>query len=266
MEYRLRKKDGEFIWIEDHMFRVVSPNNEPYLSGILIDVTDRKFAEEKITQSLKEKEVLLKEIHHRVKNNLQVVSSLLKLQSSFLKDTSATNILLESQNRVRSMALVHQKLYQSKDFAHIDFADYVNQLTINLMDAYKYKTKNIHLNVKSDTVLIGIDVAIPCGLIINELVSNSLKYAFDGKDNGKIDIILKNCGEENYMISIIDNGIGFPPAIDFRNTKSLGMQLVNTLVNQIDGKIEKAQCKGTSFIITFRDSSKTKSEYSFSEN
>ena len=263
-EFRVKNTSGDYIWIEDHLFRVISPNNEPYLSGILIDVSDRKFNEEKVKQSLKEKEVLLKEIHHRVKNNLQVVSSLLKLQSSFLKDANATNILLESQNRVRSMALVHQKLYQSKDFAHIDFADYINQLTMNLMDAYKYKTKNIQLNVKSDSVLIGIDVAIPCGLIINELVSNSLKYAFDEKDNGKIDIILKYCENDQYMITIKDNGAGFPENIDFRNTKSLGMQLVNTLVNQIDGKIDKINSKGTTFTISFRDSSK--SAFTFSEN
>jgi PAS domain S-box-containing protein len=266
MEYRLKKRDGDYIWIEDHMFHVTSPNNEPYLSGILIDITDRKFSEDKITQSLKEKEVLLKEIHHRVKNNLQVVSSLLKLQSRFLKDSEATNILLESQNRVRSMALVHQKLYQSKDFANVDFADYVNQLTMNLMDAYKYKTNTILLNIKADKILIGMDVAIPCGLIINELISNSLKYAFDEKENGKIDIILKNCGNDSYSITIRDNGAGFPKDIDFRDTKTLGMQLVNTLVCQIDGKIEKLSGKGTAFEIIFKNTVQSEEGFAFSDN
>jgi len=266
MEYRLKKRDGEYIWIEDHMFKVISPGKKPYLSGILIDITDRKLSEEKITQSLKEKEVMLKEIHHRVKNNLQVVSSLLKLQSSFLKDTNATSILLESQNRVRSMALVHQKLYQSKDFASVDFADYVNQLTMYLMDSYKYKTRNIQLNVKSDNIFIGIDIAIPCGLIINELVTNSLKYAFDDDENGRIDIVITNCGNKNYNITIRDNGNGFPKDIDFRHTKSLGLQLVNTLVNQIEGKIDMLTCNGTAFSVNFTDSGHSEEGFTFSEN
>jgi two-component sensor histidine kinase len=153
------------------------------------------------------------------------------------------------------MALVHQKLYQSENFANVDFADYVQQLTINLMDVYKNTSKEISLNVKSDPVLIGVDLAIPCGLIINELVSNSLKYAFNNSENGKIDVILNNAGNGSYKITIKDNGVGFPEDIDFRRTKSLGLQLVTTLVNQIDGKIEMYRGKGTSFVITFVDAS-----------
>ncbi|HEY3251916.1 MAG TPA: PAS domain S-box protein [Ignavibacteria bacterium] len=257
LEYRLRKKDGEYVWIEDHMFKVTTANHEPYFSGILIDVTERKLTEQKITQSLKEKEVLLKEIHHRVKNNLQVVSSLLKLQSSFLDDKHANNILLESHNRVRSMALVHQKLYQSENFAKVDFADYVKQLTLNLMDVYKHNAKKIFLNVEADPVLIGVDIAIPCGLIINELVSNSLKYAFINIESGRVDIILNSLQQGSYKIEIKDNGVGFPGDIDFRKTKSLGLQLVTTLVKQIDGKIEMQTGSGTSFVIMFKDPSQT---------
>ena len=255
MEYRLRKKDGDYIWIEDHMFEVNPPNQGSYLSGILIDMTERKMTEQKITQSLREKEILLKEIHHRVKNNLQVISSLLKLQSQYINDSQASNILLESQNRVRSMALVHQKLYQSEDFARVDFGDYVRQLTINLLNVYKLNNRHIKLNVKADDIFIGVDVAIPCGLIINELVSNSLKYAFNSHENGQIDITLNNGKNGCYNITVKDNGIGFPSNLNFRDTKSLGLQLVNTLVNQIEGKIEMETYKGTSFTISFNDAS-----------
>jgi len=255
MEYRLRKKDGDYIWIEDHMFEVNPPNQGSYLSGILIDMTERKMTEQKITQSLREKEILLKEIHHRVKNNLQVISSLLKLQSQYINDSQASNILLESQNRVRSMALVHQKLYQSEDFARVDFGDYVRQLTINLLNVYKLNNRYIKLNVKADDIFIGVDVAIPCGLIINELVSNSLKYAFNSHENGQIDITLNNGKNGCYNITVKDNGIGFPSNLNFRDTKSLGLQLVNTLVNQIEGKIEMETYKGTSFTISFNDAS-----------
>jgi len=252
-EYRLRKKDGDYIWIEDHIFEVIPANQKPYLSGILIDITERKLTEQKITQSLKEKEILLKEIHHRVKNNLQVVSSLLKLQSQYIKEGQASNILLESQNRVRSMALVHQKLYQSEDFARVNFGDYVQQLAINLLNVYKIQNRIIGLNFKSDDIFIGVDVAIPCGLIINELVTNGLKYAFNGHDSGQIDIYLKNCNKGCYNIIVKDNGIGFPDNLNFRNTKTLGLQLVNTLVNQIDGNIEMESKNGTSFKISFVD-------------
>lgn len=255
LEFRLMKKDGEYIWIEDHMYKVKTSNGESYLSGILIDVTERKLSEQKISQSLKEKELLLKEIHHRVKNNLQVVSSLLKLQSGYIKDNHlldhSHNILIDSQNRVRSMALVHQKLYQSKDFSQIDFSEYLRQLSDHLFNVFKSTSGEVKLNIQSKKVNLSIDLAIPCGLIINELISNSLKYAFPDGKGGKIGIKI-NTGENGEVsICVSDNGIGFPEDIDYRNTQSLGLQLVNTLVGQIDGTMTMQNREGTNFELKF---------------
>lgn len=259
MEFRLKKKTGGYIWLEDHMYRITNEDGSSYLSGILIDITDRKRAEQKIGQSLKEKELLLKEIHHRVKNNLQVVSSLLKLQSGYVNDSHTQDVLLDSHNRVRSMALVHQKLYQSKDFSQIDFKEYIRQLAEQLFNVFKQKSSNVIITVTSDNALMSIDLAIPCGLIINELVSNSLKYAFNDKNDAAIDINI-GYGEEQglFTLSIRDNGKGFPAEIDFRNTATLGLQLVNTLVGQIDGNIEMEQDNGTIFRISFTNPHKEK--------
>ena len=251
MEFRLNKKDGGMIWIEDHMFRVKVNDKVSYLSGILIDVTERKLSEQKISRSLKEKELLLKEIHHRVKNNLQVVSSLLKLQSGFVKDENSLDLLIDSQNRVRSMALVHQKLYQSKDFSEIDFNEYLRQLSEHLFNVFKAKSDNIEILINSGKVNLSIDQAIPCGLIINELISNSLKYAFPDGRKGKVQVNLAYNDNKMYNISISDNGIGFPKNIDYKETKSLGLQLVNTLVGQIDGTINMENGIGTTFKISF---------------
>lgn len=251
MEFRLKKKNGDYIWIEDHMFKVSADDGNSFLSGVLIDVTERKLAEQKISQSLKEKELLLKEIHHRVKNNLQVVSSLLKLQSSYAKDQHSFDILLDSQNRVRSMALVHQKLYQSKDYSQIDFAEYLKQLSEHLLNVFKDYSNNIELEIKSEKFNLSINLAIPCGLIINELISNSLKYAFKGSAGGKITVELKSENETCYNIVISDNGVGFPNDIDYKDTKSLGLQLVNTLVGQLDGTISMEVTNGTKFNVSF---------------
>lgn len=250
MEFRVKKKNGGFIWIEDHMFRVKVNEKESYLSGILIDITDRKLAEQKISRSLKEKELLLKEIHHRVKNNLQVVSSLLKLQSGYVKDESSLDLLIDSQNRVRSMALVHQKLYQSKDFSEIDFPEYLKQLSEHLLNVFKAKSGDIEVTVYSADINLGIDLAIPCGLILNELISNSMKYAFPGGRKGEISIDFRLI-DTGYEISISDNGVGFPKEINYKETKSLGLQLVNTLVGQIDGTISMENNPGTTFRIRF---------------
>ncbi len=253
MEFRLKKKSGEFIWIEDHMFRVNAGEGKSYLSGILIDITERKIAEQKISQSLKEKELLLKEIHHRVKNNLQVVSSLLKLQSGYVNDEKSLDLLLDSQNRVRSMALVHQKLYQSKDFSEIDFNEYIAQLTEHLLKVFKTNKDNIAIKIYKGHFNISIDLAIPCGLILNELISNSLKYAFPNGRKGNIDIELKKAAHGKFELRIKDNGVGFPKNLDYRKTPSLGLQLVNTLVRQIDGTISMNNESGTEYIINFEN-------------
>lgn len=250
MEFRVKKKNGGYIWIEDHMFKVKVSEKESYLSGILIDITERKIAEQKISSSLKEKELLLKEIHHRVKNNLQVVSSLLKLQSGYVKDENSLDLLIDSQNRIRSMALVHQKLYQSKDFSEIDFSEYLKQLTEHLLHVFKTRQGEIGITIESTNVNLSIDLAIPCGLILNELISNSLKYAFPPGKKGMITIRFRYLNN-GYEILVSDNGIGFPKEINYKETKSLGLQLVNTLVGQIEGTITKEDSDGTTFRIQF---------------
>lgn len=253
MEFRMKKKDGTYIWIEDHMFRVTDEMDGSYLSGILIDVTERKLAEQRLSRSLKEKELLLKEIHHRVKNNLQVVSSLLKLQTGYVKDERALDLLIDSQNRVRSMALVHQKLYQSADFSEINFTEYLRQLSGHLINSFKADPDKIIIDINAESLNLGINHAVPCGLIVNELVSNSLKYAFPSDKKGNIRIDLQKKEDGNVMLTISDDGVGFPAGLDYRDTQSLGLQLVNTLVGQIDGTITMKNHVGTTFNIVFPD-------------
>ncbi len=252
-EFRVMRKDGQERWLEDHMFRIELDNNKEYYSGVMLDITERKKAESKMKDSLNEKELLIKEIHHRVKNNLQIVSSLLKLQSGHVKDQEALFLLTECQNRVQSMALVHQKLYQSSDLSKIDFREYIQQLLYHLFQALKIKSQKVELNINSESMRMGVDTAIPCGLIINELVSNSLKHAFTNQTDNLIEINLKKQNGKSYLLTVSDNGCGFPENIDFRNTSSLGMQLVSTLVNQLDGTIQLNCENGSMFTIMFSD-------------
>ncbi len=223
---------------------------------LLHDITKERESDEKIKSSLREKEVLLKEIHHRVKNNLQIISSLLNLQSGYIKDKQALGMFKESQNRVRTMALIHEKLYQSKDIARIDFAEYIKNLTGNLIRSYGTGGP-VKLTINADNTSLGIDTAIPCGLIINELVTNSLKYAFPDGHPGEICIeLIQTDSEENgiYRLTIADNGIGLPENVEIRKTTSLGLQLVTTLTDQIKGKIEVNSDNGAKFTITFIES------------
>ncbi|TRZ90889.1 MAG: GAF domain-containing protein [Methanosarcinales archaeon] len=226
-------------------------------------VDEMKKAREQIKASLEEKEVLLKEIHHRVKNNLQVISSLLRLESMHIKDRQELDILKESQNRVRSMALIHEKLYQSKDFTRIDFAEYTRNLTTYLFRSYAIYPQTITSEINVDDVSLGIDMAIPCGLIINELVSNCLQHGFPRGGKGKIHVELRLDKDlpvrdtetgERFTLIVSDNGVGFPKDLDFRNTETLGLQLVITLVKQLKGTIELDSPpgrSGTEFKITF---------------
>jgi two-component sensor histidine kinase/uncharacterized membrane protein len=217
------------------------------------EIAERKRAEEQIKASLREKEILLQEIHHRVKNNLQVISSLLYLQSTSVKDRQSLEILQDSQNRVRTMALVHEKLYQSEDLAKIGLGDYICSLTNNLFQSYGIHPKVVKLKVSVDEVYLGIDTAIPCGLIVNELVSNCLKHAFPDGREGEIQIELWADGDGRYNLTVSDNGIGFPPDLDFRSTSSLGLQLVNNLTRQLRGTIGLDRTGGTAFKITFAE-------------
>jgi two-component sensor histidine kinase len=217
------------------------------------EIAERKRAEEQIKASLKEKEVLLKEIHHRVKNNLQAISSLLYLQSKGVKGKEALEMFRDGQNRVRSMALIHERLYQSKDLRRVDFAEYVRNPANYLLRSYGVHSNVIQLKVNVEDVFLGIDTAIPWGVITNELISNSLKHAFPGGRGGEIRIELCADNDRQLNLMVSDNGVGFPSGLDFRSTESLGLQLVNTIVDQLEGTIELDRSGGTAFEITFTE-------------
>lgn len=222
-------------------------------SSILRDITERKRTDEQIQVSLKEKEVLLREIHHRVKNNMQVISSLLRLQSGYVKDEKYLEMFKDSQNRIISMSLIHEKLYQSKDFAKIDFNDYIRDMVNGLYQSYGTNTGRIALHLNVEEVSLGVDTAIPCGLIINELVTNSLKHAFPDDRKGKITISLCKTKEDVFELVVSDNGVGIPKDIDFRNTPSLGLHLVTILAeNQLQSDVNLDQSNGTEFQIKFK--------------
>jgi two-component sensor histidine kinase len=215
------------------------------------EVLERQRAQERIKTSLEEKEVLLKEIHHRVKNNLQVISSLLYLQSKSIEDERTVEILKESQNRVRSMALIHQRLYQSRDLSKIDFAEYVRSLAAHLFRSYGVDSGLIRLNIDITRVFLGIDTAVPCGLILNELISNSLKYAFPQGRSGEISVEFRQGSLGQCTLMVRDNGVGLAEELDLQNAESLGLQLVNSLVDQLEGTIELDRDGGTAFRIVF---------------
>lgn len=220
--------------------------------SVAIDITEQKDAEAKLRASLKEKEVLLKEIHHRVKNNLQIVSSLLKLQASYIRDQEVVIMFTDSYNRVRSMALIHEKLYSSPDLGRIDPADYIQNLVTNLLNSYRGFQKNITSVVEVDSNPLDIDTALPCGLIINELVSNSLKYAFpDPEKTGQISVFFKEERQQEYLLKISDDGIGLPLEFEWEKTESLGLQLVWNLAEQLNGRIELDRSNGTEFLLRF---------------
>jgi len=217
------------------------------------EIADRKRSEDQIQSALKEKEVLLREIHHRVKNNMQVITSLLKLQSGRIKEKQYADILKDSQDRIKSMALVHEKLYQAKDFAEVDFNGYIKSLANSLFRSYGVNPAKIALRIEVDDVSLGLDSAIPCGLIINELVSNALKYAFPEDMEGEIRVSLGLTKEDEFKLIVSDNGAGMPEHIDFRNTESLGLHLVTILAEkQLHGKIELNRVGGTKYHIQFK--------------
>ncbi len=221
------------------------------VSYIAHDITDRKLAEKKIVESLKEKEVLLKEVHHRVKNNLQVISSILNLQRAYLKDKNSDNLFRELQNRVRSMSFIHESLYQTQDFSNLNFGEYLNNLANNIKHSYLIDDDNIEIEVNADKLFLNLDYSIPCGLIVNELISNAFKYAFPEGRKGKIDVIVKKI--HNFVeIIVADDGVGIKKDLDIKNTETLGLQLVTSLVEQLDGELFHRNLKqGTEIKITF---------------
>ena len=218
----------------------------------LIDITDRKIAEELLNKSLKEKELLLREIHHRVKNSLQIISSLLSLQSSEIDDEEIIERYKESENRIHTIALIHESLYNSTDISNINFENYVHILVMDIIHSYNVDTNRIKTILEIGEYELGIETAIPLGLIINELVSNSLKHAFKENITGELKIILEK-DNDIYTLTVKDDGIGLPADFDFENTSSLGMLLVNSLVNQLEGEIMVNSNGGTIIRINFKE-------------
>jgi PAS domain S-box-containing protein len=249
-ESRIIDKDGAIRWGKTSLISIKKNNVPDSILVICSDITERKLAENKIIQSLKEKEVLLQEIHHRVKNNLQVISSLLSLQSRYIKDKDVLELFKESQNRVKSMTLVHEKLYQSHDVSQVDFNDYISELASVLFRSYGIPSEKVSLVLDVDEVSVDVNMAIPCGLIITELVTNSLKYAFPPGHRGHIKIAFKK-KDSNYILQVEDNGVGIPENIDLEKSKSLGLRLVRTLTDQLGGHVEMEKIAGTAFKIVF---------------
>lgn len=260
MHYRALKGESvtQEIFLRDRLFDCkVEPLHDRAgalsgLIGIALDITDRKIAEEQLKSSLREKEALLKEIHGRVKNNLQVISSLLNLQSDYIQDTAARVRFKETQDRLKAMVLIHEKLYQSRDLTSIDFAGYIRNLAVHLFRSYQVNAHAIALHLEVAPLDLDIDRAMPCGLIINELVANALQHAFPNGACGEICLTLQEDAQRQITLQISDTGVGVPAQLDFHRAASLGWQLVNTLAEQIQGEIKLERHGGTKFTLTFR--------------
>ena len=221
------------------------------ICGIARDTTERRRMEEALRTSVREKEVLIKEVHHRVKNNMQIISSILSLQSGSIRDPGARECLAECQNRIRSMALVHEKLYRSGNLSRIDFAEYLRSLSAALFHSCRTDAERVRLDFEAAEVSLDVNTAIPCGLVANELIINALKHGFPAGRSGRLRVGLDAVGDGRFRMVVADDGIGFPKDLDFRMTESLGLQLVTLLVDQLDGTIELDRAGGTSFTVTF---------------
>ena len=241
-EYRFLKKDGNVAWIRDVVSVDMKDNIPVKLRGFMIDITERKRLEE-----LKKKELLLKEVHHRVKNNLQVISSLLNLQSRNFSDENVKAAFTDSQNRVKSMSLAHEKLYQSSDLSTIEMSDYIKNLAGYLYQVYKIN-KDINLIIEADSEYFNVDTAVPLGLILNELITNSLKHAFVNGKGGQILIkFINNNGK--YVLEVSDDGTGFNQ--DIESHRSLGLKIVHMLADQLNATVSIDASKGTRTVINF---------------
>ncbi|MFA0847114.1 MAG: sensor histidine kinase [Methanobacterium formicicum] len=258
-QYQLIDYKGNYSWVESQLVPIKKDGEINSILVISKDITERKKAMDGLERMVDEKNILIKEIHHRVKNNMQIISSLLNLQSQHLKadEQFAVSILKESQNRVKSMAMIHENLYQSKDFTHIKFEDYITRLVYELFYSYSGDADKIRLVVDVDDVNLNMETAVPCGLIVSELFTNSVKYAFPEGREGEIRVSLKQepgkDDDREFILTVSDDGVGFPPDLDYRNTETLGLELVNSLTCQIDGNISLDLTQGTKFTVKFKE-------------
>lgn len=261
--YRVVRPNGEIRWIHDRVFPIFDTSGKCYrVAGIAEDITEHKQIEEKLQASLREKEALLKEVHHRVKNNLQIISSLLDLQAQALREPQSMNAFQESQRRVKAMALIHEKLYQSENLSQINLAEYLHSLTNHLLQTFAVNPAALKLQLDIAPVFLDLDTIIPCGLIVSELVSNAIKYGFPGNTEGRIWVTLatiptvqntENLGTGSCQFNLIvgNDGVKLPAIPDISKTQTLGFQLVHAWVKQLQGEIEIDQTQGVEFKIRF---------------
>ncbi|GBE16064.1 putative sensor histidine kinase pdtaS [bacterium BMS3Abin14] len=252
MEAIFRMKDGRLV-TGLMSAKSFSLRGVPHILSVTRDINELKAAQDMLTASVEEKDLLLKEIHHRVKNNLQVISGLMNLQAHHVTDDETRNIYRESQNRVITMALIHEELYQAADLAHVDLAAYIQNLTSNLFQSYGAKQDRVKLILETEHIEMVVDTAIPCGLIINELISNSLQHAFPGGREGEIRIGFRELARGEYELTVSDNGVGLPDGFDVRETKSMGLQLVALLVDQLGGALDVSGGDGARFSMRFHE-------------
>ena len=243
-------KDGTEIIVEGNINSMIEGGRFTGTRGIFRDITLRKKIEAKVERSLREKEVLLSEVHHRVKNNMAIISALLKMQSAYVADPEGRQMLLECRSRIKSMALVHEKLYQTSDFSNIALQDYVQSLTQSIMDMFTVK-KNLTIKAFAQGITLNIDTLIPCGLIINELVTNALKYAFEGDGPFEIEVMFMEAEGGMIVLSVSDNGKGLPEGLDLSDTRGLGFQLIRALSSQLNAKVTIERETGATFRFQF---------------
>jgi PAS domain S-box-containing protein len=249
-EWALEDLAGETVWFQMFVNPIRSDDARSEVSCIAYDITERKEMEVQIRSALKEKEVLLQEVHHRVKNNLQVISSMLNLQRRFVADPGLLQVLEESQNRIATMSFIHESLYRATDFSSIGFSEYLQRLAGNLMTSYARRDCRIELKTDLAPVFLKLDQAIPCGLIVNELLSNAMKYAFLGRSEGVVTLRVASSGGR-VDIEVRDDGVGLPAGFDAKSSDSLGMYLVQALTEQLDGELKIGEGPGSSFLVSF---------------
>lgn len=250
LEHRLLMPDGRIKWVSENGRTTYGEDGAPVRSvGTVQDITERKVAEERISRALREKEVLLREIHHRVKNNLQVIHSLLNLQAKGIADADVRALFEESRDRVQAMALIHSRLYRSDDLAHIDFRDYLQSLLKSI--ALTYNRRGVSVEVKMEALLLDVNLGIPCGLLVNELVSNSLRHAFPADRKGKVQVGVSRTDEGSYRLTVADDGVGLPANYDFTAGSSMGLKLVQILAGQLGAVMTLDTKAGTSLSFLF---------------
>ncbi len=253
IEFRLQTLKGEKYFRVRIVPELASDGTVCSILTISPDITTIKAAEAQIKASLKEKEVLLKEIHHRVKNNLYVVASLLEMQNDSLGKPQIAGLFEDSQQRIYSMALIHEKLYRSQNLAQINFGDYLEDLVTNLFASYNWQEKRIQLSIKAESIYLNIETATPCGLIVNELVSNTIKHAFPDNREGNLQVEFYRDRQQILNLIVSDDGIGFPEDLDFNLTNSMGFQVICTLAEQLEATIQLDRNNGTAFLLQFKE-------------